>query len=204
MRPTVRRVDPRLQAITETLQKLIPGAAPAFLSVDVVEALPGPGEPCNKWTGTPAGLAERIYTALYGHPRTGEQLSPLAQAEDAKRARDIYAEIDALQQGHTDLTSAPWYPARPGDLVHVHYEQAGDFPAFGETYLVGDAGDGLMSLRLLTHTSPLMADELDGSAGCFKAEACDCPLYELWFEAGPHRLTIVRDGQPVHIGGTPR
>ncbi|WP_190232705.1 hypothetical protein, partial [Streptomyces umbrinus] len=30
------------------------------------------------------------------------------------------------------------------------------------------------------------------------------PLYEAWFEAGPQRLTIVRDGRVVHDGAAPR
>ncbi|MFH9011203.1 hypothetical protein ACH4C6_07485 [Streptomyces sp. NPDC017943] len=205
MRPTVRRDDPRLQIITETLQKLIPGATPAFLSVDVIEALPGPGEPCNRWTGTPAGLAERIYTALYGRPgrpRPDEQLSPLERAEDAKRRRDLDGEISALVQGHTALTSAPWYPARPGDLVHVHYEAGGTVPAFGETYLIAAGiSEGFLSMQMLAHTLPADTEFLDGMVGCFAVKDDPDPLMELWFEAGPHTLTIIRDGRPVHIGG---
>ncbi|MEU0584561.1 hypothetical protein [Streptomyces sp. NPDC006132] len=188
------RRDPRLTIITEAIERLIPGATPAFLSVEVTETLPGTGERRNTWTGRPDAVAE--------------QLSPLAQADKAKRARSIEGEISALMQAGVELTSAPWYPARPGDLVHVHYDQAGDWPAFGETYLVGDAsepGDSvprLMSLTLLAHTVPATVDEAEvaGMTGCFAAEAADCPLYELWFEAGPQRLTIVRDGQVVHDG----
>jgi hypothetical protein len=192
-----------LQIITETLEGLIPGAAPVSLSVEVKETLSVTGCVSNTWTGTPAGLAERIHTALYGRPAIGEPSSPLAQADDAKRARDIFGEIGALQAGHDQLTSAPWYPARPGDLLHIHYEQAGDFPAFGETYLVYDAGHGLMGMSLLAHTLPDTVDDVDvaGMTGCFASEDSDEPLYEAWFEAGPHRLTIVRDGRPVHVGG---
>jgi hypothetical protein len=190
-----------LQIITETIEKLIPGATPAFLSVKVTETFPmaaKPGE--NTWTGSPAGLAERIFTALYGRPSaTTAAVSPLAQAEDAKRARDIDGEIGALMDGERALQSAPWYPVRPGDLVHIAYEAAGVHAAFGETYIVGDAGDGLSSMRLLAHTCPVGAG--DGMVGCFAVEAADDPVYEAWFEAGPHRLTIVRDGRVVHNGG---
>lgn len=197
------RTDPRMTIITEAIERLIPGATPAFLSVQVTEQAPaGPAGGAHTWTGSPAAVAERVFTALYGRPAADAPPSPLAQAEAAKRARDIGAEITALHQADAALTGAHWHPLRPGDLVHVHYEQAGDFPAFGETYLVGDAGEGLMTLDLLAHTCPLMDDELRGSIGCFTAEASDDPLYELWFEAGPHRLTIVRDGQVVHLGGT--
>lgn len=194
------RRNANLQIITEAIQKLIPGATPAFLTVEVTETLPGTGEQKNTWSGRPEAVAEKVFTALYGRPDTTPPLSPLAQAEDAKRARDIQGEIGALMAGDRSLTSAPWYPARPGDLVHVHYEQAGEMAAFGETYIVGDAGDGLLGMQLLAHTLPDVSDN-ERMAGCFAVEAADCPLYEAWFEAGPHRLTIVRDGRPVHVGG---
>jgi hypothetical protein len=198
----VRRDDPRLQIITEAIERLIPGATPAFLSVTLAEQLPGSSDHRNTWTGSPAGLAERVFTALYGRPRPAEQLSPLEQAEDAKRRRDLDAEISALQQGHTALTSAPWHPARPGDLVHVHYKAGGTVPAFGETYLIAaGTSEGCLSMRLLAHTLPEGTEFLDGMVGCFAVDDDPDPLMELWFEAGPHRLTIVRDGRPVHIGG---
>ncbi|MER8220315.1 hypothetical protein ABTZ58_06905 [Streptomyces sp. NPDC094143] len=200
MRPTVRRVDPRLQIMTEAIEGLIPGATPAFLTVEVTETLPGTGERRNTWTGRPDGLAERMFTALYGRPDAAEQLSPLARAEDAKRRRDLGGELSALIEGHTDLTSAPWYPARPGDLIHVHYEGAGESAAFGETYIIDAASHGFLTMRLLCHTLP-DPDEASGMVGCFAVEDDPDPLMELWFEAGPHTLTIIRDGRPVHIGG---
>lgn len=126
--------------------------------------------------------------------------SPLARAEDAKRRRDLGGELAALQQGHTDLTSAPWYPARPGDLVHVHYEAVGEMAAFGETYLVAAGAHGFLTMQLLCHTLP-DAEEAGGMVGCYAVNDDPDPLMELWFEAGPQRLTIVRDGRPVHIGG---
>ncbi|MER6834280.1 hypothetical protein ABT320_09810 [Streptomyces cellulosae] len=126
--------------------------------------------------------------------------SPLAQAEDAKRRRDLAGELAALQQGHADLTTAPWYPSRPGDLVHVHYEAGGLSDAFGETYRIAAGADGFLSMQLLCHTLP-DTEDLDGLVGCFAVEDDPDPLTDLWFEAGPHRLTIIRDGRPVHIGG---
>ncbi|MEU7400734.1 hypothetical protein [Streptomyces sp. NPDC044948] len=195
-----RRIDPRLRIMTETLEGLIPGATPASISVAVTEPLAGPGHHSNSWTGSPAGLAEKLFTALYGRPAAGEPLSTLAQAEDAKRARDIVGEVAALQRGHTDLTTAPWYPARPGDLVHVHYEAGGLSEAFGETYLITAGADSFLSMQLLCHTLPETEDP-EGMVGCFTVDDDPDPLMELWFEAGPHRLTIVRDGRPVHWGG---
>ena len=129
------------------------------------------------------------------------ELSPLARAEDAKRRRDLGGELAALQQGHTDLTSAPWYPSRPGDLVHVHYEAAGEMAAFGETYLIAAGAHGFLSMQLLCHTLPDDTEYLGSMVGCYAVDDDPDPLMELWFEAGPHRLTIVRDGRPVHIGG---
>jgi hypothetical protein len=198
----MRRTE-ALKIITRVLKQPVPDVPAADLiygrALVPIES-PSPEAAPQPWAMQADVLAMKIAAQL---PLVddSEQQSPLAQAEDAKRRRDIHGEIDALMRGGTDLAAAPWQPARLGDLVHIAYEQAGDFPAFGETYLVGDAGDGLLSLQLLAHTCPLMDDELQGSVGCFAVEASDEPLYEAWFEAGPHRLTIVRDGRVVHHGG---
>ncbi|MGW1324821.1 hypothetical protein ACWD64_20040 [Streptomyces antibioticus] len=128
--------------------------------------------------------------------------SPLAQAEDAKRARDLVGEVGILMAAGSALESAPWYPARPGDLVHVHYERAGEQPAFGETYLIGDAGNDLLSMQLLTHNLPATVEYADDMTGCFATAETLHPVDEMWFEAGPHRLTIVRDGLVVHAGAS--
>jgi hypothetical protein len=200
----VRR-NANLQIITEAIEHLIPGAAPAFLTVTVTETLPGTANPDgsphkHQWSGQPEGLAERIFTALFGRPDTTPQTSPLQQAEDAKQRRDLADEIDVLMSAGAALESAPWHPARPGDLVHVHYEGAGHMPAFGETYLVTAGAHGFLSMQLLAHTLPDTEDSA-GMVGCFAVEDDPDPLTDLWFEAGPHRLTIVRNGRPVHIGG---
>jgi hypothetical protein len=195
------RRNANLQIITEAIQRLIPGAAPAHMTVQVAERYPHSVNLKNTWSGTPAGLAERIGTALWGR-QIGEELSPLAQAEDAKRRRDIVGEVDVLMSAGADLESAPWAPVRPGDLVHVHYEGAGELAAFGETYIVAAGAHGFLSMQLLAHNLPAtVAEEFAaGMVGCFAVEDDPDPLMELWFEAGPHRLTIVRDGRPVHIG----
>lgn len=200
----MRRIDSRLQTITETLRKPLPEVASADLitgqHVSRFDPSVNAGEAPAPWSMQVDMLARRIFTALYGRPQTGEQQSPLERAEDAKRARDLGAEIAALQQGHTDLTSAPWYPVRPGDLVHVHYEAGGMLDAFGETYRIAAGSDGFLSMQLLCHTLPDTEDP-EGMVGCYAVDDDPDPLMELWFEAGPHRLTIVRDGQVVHDGG---
>lgn len=161
----------------------------------------------NTWVSDPHELARHVFTRLYGAPVPTVADSPLAQADHAKGLRDIDGEVAALMDAGVQLASAPWYPARPGDLVHVHYEQAGDFPAFGETYLVdaaggpGDPAPQLLTMRLLAHTCPDAIGADLGMVGCFAVDAHEDPLYEPWYEAGPQRLTIVRDGRPVHVGG---
>lgn len=266
------RRDVQLGIITETLHKIIPGAVPGNLSVQIIERLPYYEGAKNSWTGDVDAVAERVFTALYGSPAepgitplvaitetlrrpfetvaaadliTGTDIrhvdpsiprgssglpdpwavqvdvlarrihdrlfgtpdtttagtSPLAQAEDAKRRRDISGEIGALMEGKRALESAPWYPSRPGDLVHVHIEGPGrGLPAWGETYAVEpDPGfpEGLR-LRLVHHTAQ---GGDTATAGVYVSDdGGPDPLYELWFEAGPARLTIVRDGRVVHLG----
>ncbi|MFE3855271.1 hypothetical protein ACFXPN_29585 [Streptomyces griseorubiginosus] len=161
----------------------------------------------NVWVSDPHELAVHIHTRLYGRPDTTVADSPLAESHKARHQGDIEGEITALMDAGIQLASAPWYPARPGDLVHVHYEQAGDMPPFGETYIVADAdGPGdpaprLLSMQLLAHTCPDAIGAGLGMVGCFATDESEDPLYEPWYEAGPHRLTIVRDGRPVHVGG---
>ncbi|PZG33711.1 hypothetical protein C1I98_28550 [Spongiactinospora gelatinilytica] len=121
-----------------------------------------------------------------------DQRSPLAQADDAKQRRDLYGEVAAIKAGYEVLTSAPWYPARVGDILHVHYEAAGDVAAWGETYIVSDASDGL-ELHLLAHTA-----EDDDAVGAYSPGMPDDPIMEAWMEAGPGTLTVVRDGRVIH------
>ena len=195
----MRRLDPRLSIITKTIENLIPGATPAFLNVKVTETFPNAATSSeHTWTGDPAAVAERIFTALYGRPVAAGP-SPLAQSDRAKAHGDIGAMVEALTHADHQLTHAPWYPARPGDLVHIHYEATEHLQAFGETYVVSAADHGLMDLRLLAHTCPDQdATAFEGMVGTFAVEASDDPLYTPWFEAGPACIAVIRDGQVVH------
>lgn len=192
------RRDPRLEIITEALQKMGPHTPAVRIWGRAPGATGGEGASGNVWAGDVHDIALHVFTRLYGRPRAGEERSPLAQAEDAKRARDIVGEVGALMAAGDELESAPWYPCRPGDLVHVHHEADRGQSAYGETYKILDAGDGLMSMHLL---APRFASGDPNEEACV-VEAADCPIYDLWFEAGPHRLTIVRDGQVVHHGAS--
>ncbi|MFJ6386419.1 hypothetical protein ACIQJT_02300 [Streptomyces sp. NPDC091972] len=155
----------------------------------------------NVWVSDVHELAVHVHTRLYGRPDVTVAESPLARAATARRQSGIEGEIAALMDAGTELASAPWYPAQSGDLLHVHYEQAGEMPPFGETYLITELDDGWFSTQLLAHTCPLADDQAEESVGFFATNSVQDPLYVAWYEAGPHRLTIIRDGRPVHIGG---
>jgi hypothetical protein len=130
-----------------------------------------------------------------------ENRSPVEQAEDAKRNRDLGGELGALLGGSATLERQPWYPPRPGDVVHVHYEAVGDSPASGDTYVIqhNGPGDEWMDLTPLTNTAPPQ------EGGGYFAVTCDPdPLFQVWMEAGPHRITVVRDGVVVHNGPASR
>lgn len=196
--------NPMLDIINRTLRN------PRFQRPVVGHELRGPmiqltGDRTD-WVATVPQLAEALHTALYGRPSdTPDTRSPLAQAEEAKRARNLGGEIDALMSAGVALASAPWYPACVGDLVHVHYEPSGMLPAFGETYVVTGSGpSGLGGLQLVGHTCPGGAVDFRGGVGAYAVEDSDDPLSTLWFEAGPQRLAIVRDGRVVHDGAAPR
>ncbi|MFI6274276.1 hypothetical protein [Streptomyces sp. NPDC050988] len=191
-----------LQIITEALAKMGPHAPATRIWGRAPGSTAEQGADGNVWAGDVHDVALHIVTRLYGRPSdTPDTRSPLAQAEDAKRARDLGGELGALMAGGRALQSAPWYPTRAGDLVHVHYEPAGTMPAFGETYAV-EPRDGFpnsLQLCLIGHTAPD-----DSMTGFFAPGPIEEPLYEAWFEAGPQRLTIVRDGRVVHDGAAPK
>ncbi|MFI5808933.1 hypothetical protein [Streptomyces sp. NPDC051561] len=135
-------------------------------------------------------------------PDTVPALSPLAAADQAKRARDWEGEIGALTQGHQKLTTARWAPTRQGDRLTVTFEAQGDSPAFTETYEVVSSGDANWpeqnELRLVEHTAP--SDDLAGwFAGSPEFSDGDA-IETAWMEAGPDRLTLTRAGVVLHEG----
>ncbi|MFG2515996.1 hypothetical protein [Streptomyces sp. NPDC048584] len=197
----MRRTE-ALKIITRVLKQPVPDVPPADLitghSVAVFD--PRATERPKPWAIQVDVLALKIAGQL--PLEADSEQSPVAQAEDAKRSRDLPGELDILIGAGAALTSAPWYPARPGDLVHVHFEPVGSMAAFGETYLLTAGAHGFLSMKLLCHSLPEDTEFLDGMVGCFTVEDDPDPLSDLWFEAGPHRLTVIRDGRPVHTGGT--
>lgn len=150
------------------------------------------------WLATIVGNAAAEADWLAGIRTTAAELpSPVELAERAKRERDLLGELAALTTGYETLTARPWYPAQPGDILHVHYEAVpGVQPACGETYVVEHSEDeGGLVLRVV-HAS----DSLVGP-GAAAPGMVDDPFMEAWMEAGPAALTIVRNGRVVHGDG---
>lgn len=195
-----------LRIITRALEGLVPSVPPANLMVHFEERSPlGAGTQVRcLWHGSIPKLAEIIHLALYGRPREAaeqtEPGSPLEQAAAAKGARDLHGEIAALMGGAQDLEEQPWYPPRPGDLVHLTYDAYDRTPRTGETYVitrtqVEGMPDGFMDMSLLHATHPDSPH-----VGCYASSCNDDPLMEVWMEAGRHCITVVRDGVVVHNG----
>lgn len=154
------------------------------------------------WTVPVQMLAHVVHQRLLDHDPAAAPaaMSPVEEAAAAKRARNLVGEINTLLRADRAYTGASWYPPRPGDVVHLHLEQAGDLAASGETYLISahpgpqpEAAPPLLDMRRIAH------GENTGD-GDFATTGSDDPLYELWFEAGPQRITLVRDGRVVHAG----
>jgi protein involved in polysaccharide export with SLBB domain len=110
--------------------------------------------------------------------------SPLSRTADAKRHRDLAAEVSILTDANADLESQPWYPLQPGDVVLLAMPGGPEF--YGETYV--GRNDGFETvLECVSATEAVQAVEVS--------------FYDLWFEAGPDVLTIIRAGRVVF--GTP-
>ncbi|RCG27185.1 hypothetical protein DQ384_26050 [Sphaerisporangium album] len=148
-----------------------------------------------------------ILVSLHAHEvceksDTGEWIIPKAIREAVEASGDqadshLIGEIDGLKDGQRALESQPWYPARDGDVLHVHYETNGALPEFGETYRVENSEEhGGLVLALMSHTAKDTDD-----VGWYSPGVAGDPLAEPWFEAGPAQLTLIRDGRVVH-GGT--
>jgi hypothetical protein len=129
----------------------------------------------------PSTLVRRYIDAeLLAEP--GSAPSPLALAEDAKRLRDMGAEITILQRADTDLNSQPWLPLRAGDIV---LQSFADHPDLSATYLAipDDSREGAY-LQQISSNYPT-------------PETGPMPFYDLWFEAGRDALSVIRAGAVV-------
>lgn len=192
--------DPRLGIIERALRELLPDVPPMAQRVAIFEdvADPDDDEAVHMWRGTVEGAAEHIHTRLYGAGQpaaAAPPASPLQQAEQSKRRRDIGGEIGALMAGDQALREAAWYPAQAGDLLIVHLPETERMPATGDTYVVVKDDFGDLVLAHLQYSGP---PEFGG--GHYAPGTLNEPFYEPWFEAGPASLVIVRDGRVVHDG----
>ena len=201
---TTPPTDPRVSLIAEALTHFAPQDPAVRIWGRAAGADDTTGAPGNVWAGSPLDVAEDIVRHLNA---TTAPASPYAQADAAKQDGDFLRMAQALNRGYRELLDAPWYPPQPGDLVHVAYQPPGELEPFGETYAVRAAGDGdlLMSLHLVHHTYIRAAgcqgcEEVMGIGAFATGTATVAPLAEAWMEAGPHRLTIVRNGVVLHDG----
>ncbi|MFF1481424.1 hypothetical protein ACFVYD_28395 [Streptomyces sp. NPDC058301] len=152
----------------------------------------------DAWLHTHGKAGAPASCACGGQERTAAA-SPLIQAEDAKRRRDLAGEASALMDGHHDLTRAPWYPTQTGDRLVVTFEEFGDLPGWTETYEVVTSGERgpepQNELRLVEHSAP--EDSFAGGfAGAPEMWGSDA-IETAWMEAGAERLALLRDGQVV-------
>ncbi len=116
--------------------------------------------------------------------------SPVSLAADAKRDRDLGAEIGILTGADTDLKTQPWLPLRDGDVVLMALEPVPDLADMSETYIAEFDGSAEgASLRLISTNFPIP----DG--------APLMPFYDLWMEAGSDAITVIRAG--VVVFGNP-
>ncbi|MCX5239785.1 hypothetical protein OG824_31750 [Streptomyces prunicolor] len=103
--------DPRLKKITEVIESLIPGSVPTCLSVDVKETLSVTGCVSNTWTGSPEGLAEKIFGALFTRSDSQEvvegQLAAAGMTVGATALAATIAEAERyLERGEPELALA--------------------------------------------------------------------------------------------------
>ncbi len=86
----------------------------------------------------------RVY--VHARPRPQGPMpadAPLVLAQDAKRRRDLGAELAILTGAQRDLESQPWLPLQAGDVVLMYLpDAAANGGPLGETYLAVDDPDG--------------------------------------------------------------
>lgn len=122
-------------------------------------------------------------------PRPDGQQSPRRAAEDAKVRRDLGAEIAVLTDADSDLRARPWFPIQVGDVVCWSV----DLPdgRYGETLIAVDEPN--WSTEAGAPLRKVSATRLDQDS---RWEYED--FYDIWFEAGPSKIAIIRHGHLVH------
>ncbi len=134
------------------------------------------------------------YFAITSIRKAGARPAPLVQAHEAKARRDPASELEVLTTADRELRSQPWFPIRPGDVVTWWIELPNVPGGHGETLLAVDEPDPMTEgdqagapLRLVSQSQS--ARFVNPALQSFN---------DLWFEAGPDRLTVIRAGRVVH------
>lgn len=131
--------------------------------------------------------------------------SPREAAEQAKARRDLGGEIDALSAADRELRTQPWFPIRPGDVVCWSVDMP-DGDRHGETLIAVDAPDWSTEagapLRKVSQTPyETIGAATDDSAEQVEEDQANEQyedFYDIWFEAGPAKIAVLRHGQLVH------
>ncbi|MFD8340307.1 hypothetical protein ACFV42_48180 [Streptomyces solisilvae] len=127
--------------------------------------------------------------------------SPCAVSQDAKRGRGTCGDEAVVLDGERALTSAPWYPARAGDRITVHYEATGTTTAFKGTYLVTEVpGSHRDQTELVLTGCDPDEPEIRRMCGLYAGPGMTDPVRQLWMQAGPARLVIERYDLTLHNG----
>jgi len=130
-------------------------------------------------------------------PRSAERPSPRRAAEDAKARRDLGAELDILTTADSDLRAQPWFPIQPGDVVCWSIDML-DGSRYGETLVAVDdpswsTGAGA-PLRKVSATADSAKPATEGQS----SEPDYEDFYDIWFEAGPAKVSVIRHGHLVN------
>lgn len=123
------------------------------------------------------------------------KLSPRQAAEQAKGRRDLGAELDMLTAVDSDLRAQPWFPIQPGDVVCWSIDML-DGSRYGETLVAVDdpswSTEAGAPLRKVSATADSAKPAAEGSGPDYE------DFYDIWFEAGPAKIAIIRRGHLVH------
>jgi len=171
--------------------------------------------------GVRAHLNAGLPTAAPAEPADdpADDPSPRAAAEDAKARRDLPGELDTLMAADRKLRDQPWFPIQPGDVVCWSIAMP-DGGRHGETLVAVEDEDwpteGGAPLRKVSETPyetigagasdedqadepDDLDDDADEPAEPVDPRVCEFQdFYDVWFEAGPSRIAVIRHGQLVH------
>lgn len=138
-----------------------------------------------------------------------DEPSPREAAEQAKSRRDIGGELDALMAADRELRAQPWFPIQPGDVVCWSIDMP-DGGRHGETLLaVHDPDWSTEAGAPLRKVSETPYELIGAAEDDLDDDGADEPpnqgrvhdyqdFYDIWFEAGPARIAVIRHGRRVH------